>query len=290
MRRLLFLVIFTIFSSTVFAEGGENKYVHILGERTKDNLHVNKTNAGISVKDENIAYILATPYVDTSYKIYDFADLLTDKEEEAIKKRCHEFIAKTGLDIAIVTLAQNDHPGYQSWNSSEAYISDFYDYNDFGKDDVYSGVMLLIDKHYDRNSILDAGKPSFDSFMGYHLEYYGSTMRPLYDLNDYYAEINWFIENCEKDWLYDQSFPIWKCLIFAMILTLIIFFVHKRKYKLVFKKTSANDYKVKDSFKLSENSTDFVRTFTTKVYSPRQKSSGGGGSGSSGASHSGGSF
>lgn len=269
------------------ANTGVNHEVHIKGERTESDPKVRK----YTVTPQKMPYILSTPYVDTTYKIYDFADVLTQEQEDKITKRCHEFVQTTGLDIAIVTLNYVNHQSYGQWTSYETYIQDFYDYNDFGKDEKFSGVMLLLDLQHGKNSIFDAGKPFEQSFMAYQLEYYGPEMRPLFDRQQYFDEIMWFIENTESDWCYDQSFPFWKCLIFGSLIAMIIFFAHKSRYKLVFKMTSANSYKVKDSFNLTQNTTTFVKTFTTRTYSPRSSSSGGSsGSGSSGGGHSGGSF
>ncbi len=261
--------------------GDQNNYVHLKGERRGSNMGVTKFN----VTSRNQRYVEQTPYVDTAFKMFDFAGVLTDKQIRDIEARAHLFCNRTGCDIAIVTLASCDHPSFEGFNTTESFICDFYDYNDFKPD----GVMLCLDLQHSRNSIFDAGKLHEETFMGGQLQEYGSNMRPYFDRRQYYEEIMWFIEHSEADWLYECSFPVWKCSIFGLILALIIFFVHKSKYKLVFAGTTANNYKIANSFNLTAQDTRFVRTFTTKTYSPRQKSGGGGGS-SSGGGHSGGSF
>ncbi len=260
---------------------GKNNYVHLKGERRGSNMGVTK----FTVTSRNQHYVEQTPYVDTAYKMFDFAGVLTDKQIRDIEERAHLFCNRTGCDIAIVILASCDHPSFEGFNTTESFICDFYDYNDFKPD----GVMLCLDLQHSRNSIFDAGKLHEEYFMGGKLEEYGPVMRPYFDRRQYYDEIMWFIEHSEADWLYECSFPVWKCSIFGLILALIIFFVHKSKYKLVFAGTTANNYKIANSFSLTAQDTSFVRTFTTKTYSPRQKSGGGGGS-SSGGGHSGGSF
>lgn len=258
-----------------------NKYVHLRGNRPSDNLGVTKFQVG----DHNRRHVELTPYVDTAYKMFDFAGVLTEKQVRDIEKRAHLFCDRTGCDIAIVILASCDHPRFEDLNTTESFIRDFYDYNDFKRD----GLRLCLDLQHSRNSVYDAGKLYEDGFMDYRLSDYGSVMRPYFDRGEYYEEIMWFIEHAEEDWLYECSFPVWKCTIFGLILCLIIFFVHISKYNLVFKGTTANNYKVPESFFLTKSDTRFVRSFTTKTYSPRSKG-GGGGRSSSGGGGGGGSF
>lgn len=104
--------------------------------RTEDNLLV---SPDITVTSQNLDNILGTPAVDASEKVYDFAELLTPSEEEQIYNRVQKFINKTNLDLAVVTI--NDNNKF----SAMEYADDFYDYNDFGTDSEYSGVLFLVD-------------------------------------------------------------------------------------------------------------------------------------------------
>ena len=90
---------------------------------------------GVTVTDNNKSNVLSTPAVDASEKVYDFADLFTDSEEEQLYQQITAFIDSYDMDLAVVTI--NDNPKY----SQVEYADDFYDYNDFSKD----GVLFLID-------------------------------------------------------------------------------------------------------------------------------------------------
>ncbi|MBO7132782.1 MAG: TPM domain-containing protein [Bacteroidales bacterium] len=278
MKNIFSIILLLVVCFSGFAQN--DKYS--IGERTAEDLHVKK----FQVTEANIEYVLTTPYVDTAYKIYDYAELLTETQRNKIKQRCREFMKNTGLDIAIVTINENPKPSFNDYAPSDVYIQDFYDYNDFKGD----GVMLIIDQAYGRNRYYDAGKPCDMSLIGNRVDSYAEHMKPLYQEGDYYGEIMWFIDETEAAYQYEISFPKWKCLIFALLFAWIIWWLHRKKYKLVFKATSANDYKKQGSFELTKKSTQFVRSFTTKTYSPQSKSSGGSGHGSSGGSHSGGGF
>lgn len=105
-------------------------------ERTEENLGVNK-NFFITQKRKDA--ILNTLKVDSSEKIYDFADLFTEEQEKELYKSVNNYIIETNMDMAIVTI--DDNPK----DSAMEYADDFYDYNDFGFDGIFSGVIFLID-------------------------------------------------------------------------------------------------------------------------------------------------
>ena len=94
--------------------------------------------ADVQVVESNKKAILGTPAVNADEKIYDFADLLSDKEEENLYKHVKHFIDKTKIDYVIVTISNNNK------GSSMIYTKDFYNYNDFAND----GIILLIDRDY----------------------------------------------------------------------------------------------------------------------------------------------
>lgn len=281
MKKIFSIILLIFVSSIGFAQ--YDRYSK--GERSERVPHVTK----FVVTPQNIDYVLSTPYVDTAYKFYDYAECFSESQRKAIEKRCQEFVDKTGLGIAIVVVNGIKWHSFGGFSPQESFIHDFYDYNDFKPD----GVMMLLNLDNgvsSHHSIFDAGKLYEDYFMGSKLEYYGPEMKALYNAGDYYGDIMWFIEHVEEDYLYDISFPLWKCLIFAVIFGLIFWGIHLSKYKLKHLATSANNYKKEGSFKLTQNRTDFVKTFTTKTYSPRSSGSSHGGRSSSGGGHSGGSF
>lgn len=90
----------------------------------------------VVVTESNKKAILGTPSVNAEEKIYDFADILTDGEEETLFKNIKHFISSTNMDYVIVTTKKNNKA------SSKDYTKDFYNYNDFSND----GIILLIDR------------------------------------------------------------------------------------------------------------------------------------------------
>ncbi len=164
----LFMININVFAST-------NTYI-----RTNDNLRVpNKT----MVTQDKINDIMSTPSVSAKEKIYDFADLLTDAQEEEIYKAVMDYNKKSGYDVAIVTTNNIGN------KEMKIYADDFYQYNDFGND----GLVFVI-KKTDKTSIYMSAK-SFDEeseiFQIYNNSRVQETLKYIYENNirngDYYT-------------------------------------------------------------------------------------------------------
>ena len=127
-NRLFFLIIF-VFIILIFplqSLASNNTYTRTIEEPLvpKD----------VVISDSNIDDVLKTPAVSSSEKIYDYADLYTEKEEKKLYKKVKEFIKYSDIDVVIVTT--KDMNGY----SIKDYAYHFYDYNDFKMD----GVVFVI--------------------------------------------------------------------------------------------------------------------------------------------------
>ncbi len=77
--------------------------------------------------------------VDPSQDIYDYADILTDAEEEELAAVARAQRGKNGISYGILTV--KDTGG----KSPMAYADDFFDQNLLGVGEGYDGVLLLID-------------------------------------------------------------------------------------------------------------------------------------------------
>ena len=99
------------------------------------------------VKADNL-----TETVDSSKKIYDFGELLTDDEENEIYKLENKYIEENSIDLVIVTL--KDNPYGNTKESTISYANDFYTNNEFRED----GIILLIDKSTSINYLKAFGR------------------------------------------------------------------------------------------------------------------------------------
>lgn len=246
------------------------------------------------------------PKVDETKKVYDFADLFTNSEESLLYYEITDFISKSNLDMAVVTI--NNNPRY----SAMKYADDFYDYNNFGIGATNDGLLFLIDMDtrelwisttgtaqlmYDDNRIdriLDATELEISN-----KDYYGATSKFIEKSEDYYnLGIPSSNENATIDengnYIYnsevsdsDMIFPL---LGVSIIIALIVVFIMKGRHKTIKKATTAWSYMHNPMITHKEDT--FLTTFTNRTYSPISTSSSGGGSSthrsSSGRSHGGG--
>ena len=104
-------------------------------ERTNDNLRIHDT---INVNSYKKNHILKTPAVNENEKVYDFAELLTETEENNLYNKVVKFISTYNMDLALVTINDN-------WTDAETYADNFYVYNYFGIGNTFDGILLLID-------------------------------------------------------------------------------------------------------------------------------------------------
>ncbi len=89
-------------------------------------------------------------------RVYDYADVLTDEEEDKLRERIAATEAKIECDLIIVTINEPilDYCGYEYntdyyWESAMMnYADDFYDENLYGYDQVHGDGALLLDNWY----------------------------------------------------------------------------------------------------------------------------------------------
>lgn len=102
--------------------------------------------AGIlSGQAEAAQYSSVNDYYDAikeNERVYDFAGILTESEEDTIREELAESVKKSKLDLVIVTVDENF--GYRQ----QTLADDFYDAGGFGYEENIehaSGVLLLVD-------------------------------------------------------------------------------------------------------------------------------------------------
>ena len=95
---------------------------------------------------------------DTSERVFDYADVLTESQEEALRALIAEKEAQTVCDIVLVTLneslaeyaaAYEDRTGWLSPSQyTMVYADNFYDEHKFGYDRPHGDGVLLLDNWY----------------------------------------------------------------------------------------------------------------------------------------------
>lgn len=252
--------------------------------------------------------------VDTSEKVYDYADLFTDSEEKTLKQKIDKLVKDYDYDVFIVTINDNNIT-YQTPDPTLSFLEDFGDYNGFGlsKEDpkyiafiidmenrtisvdltglqcqkVYSDARVdtILDKCYEYMASEDCIGAA-ESFLK-SVDKYGnkSSGEPVYDEHGKVVDQNVDIKG-------KLPGAILKGVLTGFIITGIIAIGIILKAKPARRAIEASEYK-SGTLHLTRKNDRYVRTYETKVKVQSSSSSGGGGTSShrssSGRSHSGGS-
>ena len=121
---------------------------------------------------------------DPAERVFDYADMLTDEEEQNLREYIAECEEKIQADIVIVTISESveydlQNPdlaeafhakevGSTDWSTAMRDLADnFYDYNNFGYDKVHGNGVLLLDNAY------EGQKGSWLSTCGNVYDYFG---------------------------------------------------------------------------------------------------------------------
>ena len=298
--KLLIVLFLTIFISFNTVNASTNTK-----ERTEDNYLISDK---ITVTESNKYNILQTPAVDASEKVYDFADLFTDSEEQSLYEEITKYIDKYKMDLAVVTISSNVK------SSAQEYADDFYDYNDFGINSSKDGVLFLIDmdtrnihmtttgqaiKMYDDERVDDALDLVYQHMTDQ--EYYLGTTKFI---NKISSDMDSGVPSSNKNMVIDKDDNVHMIkrvnylfiTVLSFVIATIVIAILIAKNKLVRKATTAEEYLVKDSVKINNDGTTLISSNTVKHKiehdSGGGSSSSGGSSfhsGSSGSSHGGGS-
>lgn len=86
-----------------------------------------------------VSSVKAERVFDTTIKIYDYAQILNDKEEKDLKKSVDKYIEKYNIDMVLVTVK------HYNQNTLEEYMELFYNTNKFGIGDNKDGIMFTMD-------------------------------------------------------------------------------------------------------------------------------------------------
>ena len=273
MKKYLVIILsfLFLFNIDVYAK------VQTLDRNDYDNYGVKKD---FKINNHNLSNVLRTEYVDSSEKIYDFAEILTEEENQKLKSLALEFVDKTNMDLVILTI--NEPYTYDSYNEDRA--ADFYDYNDFGLNfKSYSGIALLRNAYsndpyynmytfgeaqlyydYDRmETILDG----IYNKLSNHLYYDGFSDFISY-VERYYDK---GIPSSNKHYYIDENYdvklrfvpPLGLASIISFVVTLIIILVLVSRNKMVIKPTRAQEYLNGSSVHFTEQKDTFKNSITT---------------------------
>lgn len=237
-------------------------------------------------------------------RVFDYADKLTDDEEQALREQIRETEDRIGYDIIIVTLdetledyAKEYEPiigPVEPYQYTMVYADNFYDDNKFGYNAPYGDGVLLVDNWYREK---DGKIHSWMTTTGRAIEAYSqdmidSTLSLALDTvdEDPYGAYSEFVTYVEIDLGDSSLIPLFFAVPIALAAAIIFFFINYggRRGK---KTITAITYVESGRPNIREQQDIFLtKTVTKRKIETSSGSSGGGGShtSSSGRSHGGG--
>lgn len=123
-------------------------------------------------------------------RVVDYADLLTDSQEEKLEKSIKEVRDKYNQDIVFVF---TDDLGGQE---IEAYADDFFDYNGYGYGPDSSGILFVVDMNRRETYISTCGE-SISTFTDYGCDYVLDKVTKHLGDGNYNGAVNEFKKLCE---------------------------------------------------------------------------------------------
>ncbi len=241
-------------------------------------------------------------------RVYDYAEVLSDEEEEKLRSYIAECEQKARIDIIVVTINE-DVESQGDWESvMEARADDFYDHNSYGFDKVYGDGILLLDNYFEgqMGTVTSTCGRVFEEFGYYENE---KVLDAVYDYieTDPYRAYRAFVSTstnlmtASEMSVLNNLAPglLFMALICPPIVTLIFGFAKVRQPKAK-KTTQPGTYLADSSVQMNVNTDTFLRentvsrrieTSSGSSSSTRSRSGGGGGArrSSSGVRHGGGS-
>lgn len=247
-------------------------------------------------------------------RVYDYADVLSDSEEEKLAELIAKREAQIGCDIVLVTIRESVLEKYGFSENTDAnwekammnYADDFYDENGYGFNKSFEGDgVLLLHNWYEGENGSEKG--SWLSTSGRVYEHYTRSMinkvldDVYYEAKDNpYRAYRLYIEDVYKEMSgKSSSVNLNPILLFAgSLIAAGVFIATHLKGKQGEKTTVASTYVENGSVRFNDQRDELVNKYVTSRVIPSNTGSGGGGGShsggagghisSSGASHGGG--
>lgn len=243
-------------------------------------------------------------------RVYDYADVLTDAEEERLRQKIAKAEKRLNIDIVLVTISRSvegaaakEEYGYRSeaWETNMMDIADdFWDENGYGynRDFEGDGVLLLHNWYPGQNGEhLSTSGRAEDRFSDYDIDRVLNAVDKYYETNPYRAYRAYIDEVCRVMDANVNGFYPWAVVFLVPLGAACIYAAVHLKQKKAENTTAVNAYVAGGKPVMRARTDDFIRK---SVVTRHIQTSSGGGSGGrsggaghhvsrSGASHGGGS-
>ncbi|MDE7223441.1 MAG: TPM domain-containing protein [Acetatifactor sp.] len=232
-------------------------------------------------------------------RVYDYADLLTDEEEEALRSLIADKEALIGCDLVLVTMrqpvegsqAQEDYGyRYTNWElNMQDLADDFYDNNQYGFDAPYGDGALILDNSYSgqEGTHLSTSGRVFAKFGNYEIDQALNRVDAYIDSDPYKAYsscINYIADKMSGKNSETGGIVLLLALIVPLIAAGVFVATHLRS-KEGKTTTTATTYIAGGKPVMNQQRDDFVRKHVTQMRLQPISASGGSGGGGYGGAH-----
>lgn len=188
-------------------------------------------------------------------RVVDNAGLLTQEEYSSLMAELDRMSEAYSVDVCVVTV------DFFEESSVQVAADDYYDYNGYGMDEEYSGVMLYISVEYRDWYITTTGK-GIEIFSDADITDIGGSMRPHLSTGNYYDAFMEYAHQCEGQIKEATTYHWGRYLGVSLFLGMVVAFVYimilQSKLKSVAAVDTAADYVVPGSMAVTGSQDKFL--------------------------------
>lgn len=214
------------------------------------------------------AFIKGVYAFDNTLKVYDYAQILTEKEEKNLKTQIDNYINKHNTDMAIVTVK------YYNQNSLEEYMNLFYYQNNFGLGNTKDGLIIFIDLK-NKEEVIDIKVNGITANL-YTEEEINKIKKSTNEEDSYYNKLLSIMKNLDKYISYNNenitivendkklSLDWFSIIMFSILIPTIVVVIGIFKNRTIKRSDDANLYIIKESVNITTRDDKFITTNTKK--------------------------
>lgn len=212
-------------------------------------------------------------------RVYDKADVLTDAQEEKLRKLIAETEKKTACDIVLVTIREQVESASSSWEMTMRNLADdFYDENNYGYNKVHGDGVLLLDNWYEgqAGSWLSTCGKVYQEFGTYEINRILDAVYYQVEDDPYEAYCT-YVRMIGREMGQEIEFPAE--LLVIPIIVMFVFVAMKLRSPLGKETVPVNEYVVGGRPMIRDRRDQLVNKIVTRRHIPRNNGGGGGGGG-----------
>lgn len=219
----------------------------------------------------------------SSLRLSDEADLLTDSQEQELKKRLDGISERHACDVVIVTVSDTEG------RTPESYAHDRFDMGGYGYGSERDGILLLVSMSKHDWYISTSGSGS-ETFTDAGIKYMGEQFLPLLSKGKYekafvkYADLcDQFLVQAQTGKPFDKNnlprkplrlFYFAVAIGIGVVLSLLVVIGMVRQLKAVRRQNKADSYMVKNSMYLTDSRDVFLYRSVSRTERPKKSGSG----------------